>query len=64
MDRWWEVGNDLALVDVIRKRIRGDKEAQAKFYSHLVGAGRVAGLTDEEIHDAFMSDRMLTIYEP
>lgn len=64
MSNWWEQGNDLALVDAILKRVRDDAAEHGKFSSHLVGAARVVGLSQEEIEDALYSDRGLVIYEP
>lgn len=64
MGNWWDNGNDLALVQAIRDKTRGDSEAQTKFFSHLIGAARVAGLSDPEIHRIWQSDRWLVIYEP
>lgn len=66
---WWDNGNDLALVEAIRSHVREQDggfsgEAHTKFFSHLIGAARVAGMTDEQIQDAWCSDRNLTIYEP
>jgi hypothetical protein len=57
------VANDLALVDLLRKRAR-EEDREDVLILNLIHAGSVLGLTRDEINDALDSDRMLTIYEP
>lgn len=69
MEKWWASGNTLALVDAIQRHAR---EADGgwrgvnheSMNSHLIGAARQIGLSEDEIRDAFESDRQLVVYEP
>jgi hypothetical protein len=66
---WWAEGNTLALFDAIRAEARKQDggfsgEAHERLNSHLIGMARVIGLSEEDIREAFASDRNLTIYEP
>lgn len=66
---WWESGNTLALIDAIAghtRRVDGgfEGEAHARFNSGLIGAARAIGMSEEDIREAFESDRCLTVYEP
>lgn len=66
---WWDSGNDLALVEAMRKFARQEDgdfhgETHSRLNSHLIGAARALGMFEDDIRDAFDSDRSLTIYEP
>jgi hypothetical protein len=69
MSNWWETGNDLALIDAMDKFVRDQDKGwsghvRTKLNSHLIGAARAVGMSEDEIRAAFASDRCLTIYEP
>lgn len=66
---WWDNGNDLALIDAMRRRAREfdggfTGVAHSTLNSSLIGAARQLGMTEADIREAFNSDRGLTIYEP
>lgn len=69
VNRWWDSGNDLALVKAMRKFAReqdGDwtGEIHSALNSGLIGVARQIGMNEDDIRDAFDSDSMLVIYEP
>lgn len=64
--KWWSHGNTLALVEAMEKFAFGKSEPdlEAALNGGLVGVARQIGMSEDDIRDAFESDRMLTIYEP
>jgi hypothetical protein len=66
---WYADGNALALVEAMQKQARKEDggfrgEAHTRLHSGLIGTARSIGVSEEDIRDAFESDRGLTIYEP
>jgi hypothetical protein len=66
---WWAEGNTLALVDAMRKYVREQDggfsgDTHEHMNSGIIGIARAIGMAEEDIREAFDSDRNLTIYEP
>lgn len=66
---WWANGNDLALIEAMRKFAREQDggfsgDTHRALNSSLIGTARSIGMSENDIREAFDSDRCLTIYEP